>query len=105
MIVEVDAWRRKWQGALPQVAHEELIGILVAESEEKLPLTARQREVLNFITFTIATQGYAPSFTEIAACFKFRSLATVHEHLTRLTQKGWIERPEFGVPRSIRVLP
>ena len=69
-----------------------------------MPLTRRQREILDFISGQIAAQGYAPSFEEIAERFSFRSLATVHEHLTNLERKGYIRRAH-NESRGIEVVP
>jgi len=57
-----------------------------------MPLTRRQREILDYLDAQIQSHGYAPSFEEIAQHFSFRSLATVHEHLTNLERKGYIRR-------------
>ncbi|HEX4600622.1 MAG TPA: transcriptional repressor LexA [Gemmatimonadales bacterium] len=69
-----------------------------------MPLTRRQREILDFVTDHIRDKGYAPSFEEIAARFTFRSLATVHEHLTNLERKGYIHRAH-NESRAIEVVP
>lgn len=69
-----------------------------------MPLTRKQREILDFLTSTIERQGFAPSFEEIAEQFGYQSLATVHEHLTNLERKGYIRR-SFNESRSIEVLP
>ena len=69
-----------------------------------MPLTRRQREILDFISSHISEQGYAPSFEEIAGRFSFRSLATVHEHLTNLERKGYIHRAH-NESRAIEVVP
>ncbi|MDX2207091.1 MAG: transcriptional repressor LexA [Gemmatimonadales bacterium] len=69
-----------------------------------MPLTRKQREILDFLTSTIERQGFAPSFEEIAEQFGYQSLATVHEHLTNLERKGYIQR-SFNESRSIEVLP
>ncbi len=53
---------------------------------------------------TSSSSGYAPSFEEIAEQFGFQSLATVHEHLTNLERKGYIQRA-YNESRSIEVLP
>ena len=45
-----------------------------------MPLTRRQKEILDHIEAYIAEWGYAPSFEEIAEHFGYSSLATVHEH-------------------------
>jgi repressor LexA len=69
-----------------------------------MPLTRRQKQILDVIQTYIAQQGYAPSFEEIAEQFAFRSLATVHEHLTNLERKGYILRAH-NESRSIEVVP
>src|SRR3989449_2165839 len=67
-------------------------------------LTRRQREILDFISGHITERGFAPSFEEIAERFTFRSLATVHEHLTNLERKGYIRRAH-NESRGIEVVP
>ncbi|MBI1967282.1 MAG: transcriptional repressor LexA [Gemmatimonadetes bacterium] len=69
-----------------------------------MPLTRRQREILNYISGHIASKGYAPSFEEIARQFGFQSLATVHEHLTNLERKGCIRRAP-NESRAIEIVP
>ncbi|MEK7668400.1 MAG: transcriptional repressor LexA [Gemmatimonadota bacterium] len=68
-----------------------------------MPLTKRQREILDYLAEYIGDHGYAPSFEEIAAAMGFKSLATVHEHLSNLEQKGVIQRT-YNESRSIEVL-
>jgi len=72
--------------------------------ENSVPLTRRQREILDFITGHIDAKGYAPSFEEIARQFGFQSLATVHEHLTNLERKGYIRRAH-NESRAIEIVP
>jgi repressor LexA len=69
-----------------------------------MPLTKRQREILNYLESYIRERRYAPSFEEIAEHFRFASLATVHEHLTNLEKKGFIRR-SYNESRSVEVLP
>jgi len=69
-----------------------------------MPVTRRQREILDFIAGHLDTKGYAPSFEEIARQFGFRSLATVHEHLTNLERKGYIRRAH-NESRAIEIVP
>ncbi|MGH7568649.1 MAG: transcriptional repressor LexA [Gemmatimonadales bacterium] len=69
-----------------------------------MPLTRRQREILDFIAGHIEAKGYAPSFEEIARQFGFQSLATVHEHLTNLERKGSIRRAH-NESRAIEIVP
>jgi len=69
-----------------------------------MPLTKRQREILDFLSGYLAEQGYAPSFEEIAQRFDYSSLATVHEHLSNLERKGYIRR-SYNESRAIELLP
>ncbi len=69
-----------------------------------MPLTRKQREILDFLSEAIQDQGFAPSFEEIAERFGYQSLATVHEHLTNLERKGYIRR-NYNESRAIEVLP
>src|SRR2546425_7085921 len=69
-----------------------------------MPVTRRQREILDFISTHLESKGYAPSFEEIARQFGFQSLATVHEHLTNLERKGYIRR-SHNESRAIEVVP
>ena len=57
-----------------------------------LPLTKRQREILDYLNEFITQHGYAPSLEEIGRRFGLSSLATVHKHLTNLQEKGFIKR-------------
>lgn len=69
-----------------------------------MALTKRQSEILSYLQHQIRDNGYAPSFDEIAERFGFKSLATVHEHLTNLERKGYIHRAH-NESRAIEVLP
>ena len=69
-----------------------------------MPLTKRQREILNYLTSYTEQNGYAPSFEEIAEQFRYSSLATVHEHLSNLERKGYIKR-SYNESRAIEILP
>jgi repressor LexA len=69
-----------------------------------MPLTKRQKEILDFLEDFLTEQGYPPSFEEIARHFGYTSLATVHEHLENLRQKGYI-RKSYNASRSIELVP
>lgn len=68
-----------------------------------MPLTKRQKEILDYITTFIDERGYAPSFEEIAESFGYASLATVHEHLSNLERKGYI-RKSYNESRSVELV-
>lgn len=55
------------------------------------PLTRRQREMLDFLAQSASAHGYMPSYQEMADHFGYTSLATVHEHLSNLRRKGWLD--------------
>ena len=67
-------------------------------------LTKKQRELLDHLRAYIDEHGFAPSYEEIAAHFNLSSLATVHEHLTNLAQKGYI-RKNYNLIRALELVP
>ena len=69
-----------------------------------LPLTKRQREILDYLNDFIQQHGYAPSLEEIGRRFGLSSLATVHKHLTNLQEKGFIKRA-WNRSRSVELVP
>ena len=69
-----------------------------------MPLTKRQKQILDHIGDFIDYNGYPPSFEEIAEAFGYSSLATVHEHLSNLERKGYI-RKSYNESRSIEMVP
>jgi repressor LexA len=68
-----------------------------------LPLTKRQREILDYLNEFIQQHGYAPSLEEIGRRFGLSSLATVHKHLTNLQDKGFIRRA-WNRSRSVEMV-
>ena len=69
-----------------------------------LPLTKRQREILDYLSEFIQSHGYAPSLEEIGRRFNLSSLATVHKHLSNLQEKGFIRRA-WNRSRSVELVP
>lgn len=67
-----------------------------------MPLTRRQRAILDFITAFLERHGYAPSMEEIARHFGIVSLNAVHKHLRVLEERGFIRRLA-GRARSIQL--
>lgn len=70
-----------------------------------MPITLykRQKQILDFISQYIQKSGTSPTLVEIAEAMGLSSLATVHEHLTTLEEKGAIRRFK-GAVRGIEVL-
>ena len=66
-------------------------------------LTDRQEEILQIIKQLIAKNGYPPTVREIGAKAKLNSPATIHVHLKKLEEKGYI-RKGSGKNRTIEIL-
>jgi repressor LexA len=55
-------------------------------------LTARQKEIYDFLLRVIREKGYAPSIPEIGVKFNIASTNGVSDHLKALEKKGYIRR-------------
>ncbi|MBQ7140134.1 MAG: transcriptional repressor LexA [Bacilli bacterium] len=55
-------------------------------------LTDRQSEILNFIKEFIVSNGYPPTVREIGLALGLSSPATIHSHLNKLVEKGFIKK-------------
>lgn len=62
----------------------------------------RQQQILDFIKQFIQSNGSAPTLRKIAEAIGVSSLATVHEHLQALEEKGLIKR-KSGKVRAIEL--
>ena len=69
-----------------------------------MALTKKQRQILDFVETFVQSNGYSPSYEEIADAFEYSSLATVHEHLTNLETKGFL-RKNYNKSRSLELVP
>jgi repressor LexA len=67
-----------------------------------MALTPRQKEVLDFLTEFIQSNGYSPSYEEIASALNLASLATVHKHVSALEAKKYLHR-SYNQSRSLDV--
>lgn len=67
-----------------------------------MDLTKRQEETLNYIKSYIANKGYPPTVREIAKELGVSSPATIHAHLAKLEEKGFI-RKEDAKNRAIEI--
>jgi repressor LexA len=68
-----------------------------------MALTKKQRQILDYVESFVESYGYSPSYEEIAGAFGYSSLATVHEHLSNLEQKGFL-RKNYNKSRSLEVV-
>ncbi len=66
-------------------------------------LYPRERQVLEFVTQFAQRFGYAPTLKEIGEALGMHSVATVHEHLDHLRQKGYIKKLD-GAARGIELI-
>lgn len=55
-------------------------------------ISERQKEILNFISKKKKESGFCPTIREIASAVNLRSSATVHNHLSKLEELGFIKR-------------
>lgn len=72
--------------------------------QEIKPLTARQRQVLNFVNSFVREKKYSPSLKEIAKELKTSNLSTAQYFIEQLRKKGYLKKDE-GKTRGITPLP
>lgn len=66
-------------------------------------LTDRQKQIYQFIKTTVHEKGYPPSVREIGNAVGLQSSSTVHGHLAKLQEKGYIKRDPTK-PRAIEII-
>lgn len=66
-------------------------------------LTDRQKDILTFINTQVKGKGYPPSVREIGLAVGLKSSSTVHSHLSKLEELGYIRRDPTK-PRAIEIL-
>lgn len=67
---------------------------------ENRKITPKQKKLLDYIRDFAERMGYAPSQTEIAAHFGFRSLGTIQNYLKILERDGHLKR-EWNAKRAL----
>ena len=70
---------------------------------EREELTARQRQILDYIQATVSERGYPPAVREIGEAVGLSSPSTVHSHLSALVRSGYLRR-DPSKPRAIEVI-
>lgn len=68
-----------------------------------MKISERQRKILEFIKSEVATRGYPPTVREIGDAVGLKSSSTVHGHLIKLDELGYIRR-DLSKPRAIELL-
>lgn len=53
-------------------------------------LTEKQEKILEFVKDSMNKRGFPPTLREICKYFKFKSVATAHQYLVTLRQKGYL---------------
>lgn len=66
-------------------------------------LSNRQMLILDFIKAEVSERGYPPSVREIAKAVGLASSSTVHGHLAKIEEKGFIKRDPTK-PRAIEII-
>lgn len=66
-------------------------------------LSERQRDILTFVRDFINQKGYPPAVREIGAAVGLSSSASVHNHLRRLQEFGFIQR-DAAKPRALELM-
>lgn len=67
-----------------------------------IPITKRQKEVLDFIRHFIDKNEYAPTHEEIKRELRLSAVSTVHQHIEALIGKGYIKKFD-NLARAIEV--
>ena len=66
-------------------------------------ISAKQREILEYIKAEILRIGYPPAVREICEAVNLRSTSSVHSHLETLEKNGYIRRDPTK-PRAIEII-
>lgn len=66
-------------------------------------ITAKQREILEYIKHEILNRGYPPAVREICEAVHLKSTSSVHAHLETLEKNGYIRRDPTK-PRAIEIM-
>lgn len=66
-------------------------------------MSAKQREILEYIKQEIINRGYPPAVREICEAVHLKSTSSVHSHLETLEKNGYIRRDPTK-PRAIEII-
>lgn len=66
-------------------------------------LSERQKQIYKYIKRTVQDKGYPPSVREIGNAVGLQSSSTVHGHMAKLEDKGYIRRDPTK-PRAIEIV-
>ncbi len=66
-------------------------------------ISAKQKEILEYIKTVTLSRGYPPAVREICDAVRLRSTSSVHAHLETLEKNGYIRR-DPSKPRAIEIM-
>lgn len=66
-------------------------------------ISAKQKEILEYIKESILSHGYPPAVREICEAVHLKSTSSVHSHLETLEKNGYIRR-DPSKPRAIEII-
>ena len=66
-------------------------------------ISAKQKEILEYIKQSILSHGYPPAVREICEAVHLKSTSSVHSHLETLEKNGYIRRDPTK-PRAIEIM-
>lgn len=66
-------------------------------------ITAKQKEILDYLKQQIINKGYPPAVREICQAVNLKSTSSVHSHLETLEKNGYIKR-DPSKPRAIEII-
>ena len=99
--------RPEWQAVLAKGCGQSIFWCINVHMYKQTPtgnvLTARQQEVLRFISECVATDGLPPTRAEIARALGFSSPNAAEQHVKALVNKGVLEWVP-GASRGLRVV-
>lgn len=68
------------------------------------PVKNKQLAVLNYIHKAVTEHGYPPTVREICSAVGLSSTSTVHGHINRLIEGGFLQKDPFK-PRALEITP
>ena len=66
-------------------------------------MSVMSRVILQFVSNYIKKYAYAPSYREIADGVALKSINSVHRHVRKLIEDGYLETDHPGSPRALRI--
>ena len=66
-------------------------------------MSDRQQKIYDFVKTYIAENHYSPSMREITDAVGLKSVSTVHGHLDRMREKGYIDFANTSA-RTLRIV-